>query len=97
MINDRSLMVSLDPRDRAIQNKKHLIIGKKHECEGKYINLRMWMGSEDGKVSFKSQKEFVLLLSPGDTLAGMAFPPGLWENPSSFILARPNRATVALR
>lgn len=60
-----------------MQKKKHLIIGKKHECEGKYINLRMWTGSEDGKESFKSQRELLLLLSPGDTLAGMAFPPGL--------------------
>lgn len=57
MINDRSLMVSLDPRDRAIQNKKHLIIGKKHEYEGKYINLRMWTGSEDmGKSPSKAKR-----------------------------------------
>lgn len=54
------------------------------------------MGSEDGKESLKSQKELLLLLSLGDILADMAFPPGLWENPSSFILARPNRATMAL-
>lgn len=43
----------------------------------------------------RAENELLLLLSPGDTPAGMAFPPGLWGNPSSFIVARPNRATVA--
>lgn len=56
MINDRSLMVSLDPKVQDNTVEEALDTGKKHKCEGKYIILQMLPGSEDRKESLKGRK-----------------------------------------